>query len=342
MKRPSFQFYPSDWQANSNLRRCTHEEKGIWMDVMCLLHDQEEYGVCRWPLKEIAQAVGISLPKIKGIVTKGVLKGADTNQDVEPLIYIPRSGRKDGAPVTLIPAQKGPLWYSSRMVVDEYKRVLRGDLGGTPKATPNHSPKGGLGDTISDTPKATPNPAPFTRAPGQAPRAAPSSSSSSSSKTLKPLSGVHGSPEEGEPNETVAAASGSMDDGNINPADARASQIANVLRAQGMRLNSSDPNVLSWADRGATDEQIVEAYEIAVSRRSERGDPSPINTGYIDKILGDVLAPKQAKRKEPPWWSSRQSIEAKGRELGMTARSGEDWDSFKARIQQRISEEEAA
>ena len=38
MKRPSFQFYPEDWLANANLRRCTHEEKGIWIDVMCLLH----------------------------------------------------------------------------------------------------------------------------------------------------------------------------------------------------------------------------------------------------------------------------------------------------------------
>ena len=55
MKRPSFQFYPGDWQANSNLRRCTHEEKGVWLDVMCLLHDQEEYGVARWPLKEFCE-----------------------------------------------------------------------------------------------------------------------------------------------------------------------------------------------------------------------------------------------------------------------------------------------
>ena len=67
MRRPSFQFYPGDWQANSNLRRCTHAEKGVWGDVMCLLHDQEIYGVLRWSLKEIAQAVGCSVSVLKAL-----------------------------------------------------------------------------------------------------------------------------------------------------------------------------------------------------------------------------------------------------------------------------------
>lgn len=126
MKRPSFQFYPADWQGNSNLRRCSHEEKGIWTDVMCLLHDQEEYGVLRWPLKEIAQAVGTTLPKLKGLTTKGVLKGADAGETCAAYIYTPRSGRKDGEPVTLVPEQQGPIWYSSRMVRDEYVRTNAG------------------------------------------------------------------------------------------------------------------------------------------------------------------------------------------------------------------------
>ncbi len=173
MKRPSFQFYPADWQANSNLRRCSHEEKGIWLDVLCLLHDQEEYGICRWSLKEIAQAIGCTSAKLSGLITKGVLKGADTSQDVDELVYVPRSGRKDGAPVTLIGKQKGPLWYSSRMVVDEYKRVVRAESGATPKDAPNLppklSPKGGIGAT----PLASPDPAPS--------RARASSSSSSTS-----------------------------------------------------------------------------------------------------------------------------------------------------------------
>lgn len=125
MKRPSFQFYPADWQANSNLRRCSHEERGIWLDVICLLHDQPEYGLIRWPLKEISQAIGCPLSRLKGLASKNILKGSD-GYFGDSFIYTPRSGRKDGDPVTLICPQEGPLWYSSRMVKDEYVRKHAG------------------------------------------------------------------------------------------------------------------------------------------------------------------------------------------------------------------------
>jgi len=173
MKRPSFQFYPGDWQANSNLRRCTHEEKGIWLDVMCLLHDQEEYGIARWTLKELAKAIGTTVSKLNGIVNKGVLKGADHGTVCQALIYIPRSGRKDGDPVTLIESQPGPLWYSSRMVIDEYKRIVRGEAGEASKDAPKPSPKGGIGEA----PKQSPD--------DHLSRARPSSSSLSSTSETK-------------------------------------------------------------------------------------------------------------------------------------------------------------
>lgn len=144
---PAFQFYPADWASNSKLRRCTHEEKGIWIDVMVILHGEDEYGLVKWPLHELAAAVGSTVKKLRGLVTKGVLKGADKGL-VEPFIYTPRSGRKDGEPVTLIPEQDGPLWYSSRMVKDAHIRRVRGaatrfggDTEGSPDKSPNASPK---------------------------------------------------------------------------------------------------------------------------------------------------------------------------------------------------------
>lgn len=156
MTRPSFQFYPGDWQANSNLRRCTHAEKGVWIDVMCLLHDSEEYGVLRWPLKEIAQAIGAPLATLRAIVSKGVLKGADNGQSCAACIYVPRSGRRDGEPVTLVAEQEGPLWYSSRMVKDEYVRSVRGESSRfqtCDDSTSKGSPKPPLGDSTKASPK---------------------------------------------------------------------------------------------------------------------------------------------------------------------------------------------
>jgi hypothetical protein len=125
MKRPSFQFYPFDWTGNSNLRRCSHAAKGAWIDVMCLMHDQDEYGVLRWSLKEIAQATGCQVIHLKELSSKGVLKG-DDRRLIEAFIYTPRSGRKNGEPVELLPAQDGPIWYSSRMVKDEHVRKHAG------------------------------------------------------------------------------------------------------------------------------------------------------------------------------------------------------------------------
>lgn len=159
MRRPSFQFYPGDWLGSTNLRRCTHAEKGIWLDVMCLMHDAQEYGVLRWPLKEIAGAVGCKPNDLKALLNKGVLKGDDQHL-AEPFIYTPRSGRKDGDPVTLIHAQPGPLWYSSRMVRDEYVRKHRGtgsqfcSDGESDGEAPNEASK----DVPMPPPKAAPMP----------------------------------------------------------------------------------------------------------------------------------------------------------------------------------------
>lgn len=150
MKRPSFQFYPGDWTSNPNLKRCTFAEKGVWLEVMCLMHDQVEYGVLRWPLKEIAEAVKCKVAELQALIRKDVLKGDDKHLHT-PFVYVPRSGRKDGEPVTLVDTQGGPIWYSSRMVKDEYVRIQRAESSGngeTPKASPKSAPKPPFGEAI--------------------------------------------------------------------------------------------------------------------------------------------------------------------------------------------------
>jgi hypothetical protein len=138
MNRPWFPFFAGDWRANVKLRRCSHAERGIWIEVMCLLHASDEYGVLRWPLKEIARVIGCKLSELRAIREKGVLKGADLGEQCEPYIYVPRHARKSGEPVTLIAAQPGPIFFSSRMVRDEYVRQARsGELPNTP---PNKAP----------------------------------------------------------------------------------------------------------------------------------------------------------------------------------------------------------
>lgn len=171
MKRPSFQFYPADWRSNANLGRCSFGARGAWLDVMCVLHDSDEqYGVVRWPLKELANSAKVPLALLRELVDKSVLKGADKGAMVQPFVYVPRSGRKDGTPVVLIAEQPGPVWFSSRMVKDEHVRHIRGEgtrfvegdepspkaePKATPKATPKASPIPPLSDGSSSSSSAT-------------------------------------------------------------------------------------------------------------------------------------------------------------------------------------------
>lgn len=172
MKRPSFQFYPGDWTGNSKLRMCKAAHKGAWVDVLCLMHDADEYGVIRSTLADIAQAVGHPVKLLRDLSERGILKGSDTA--VEPFIFTPRHAGKDGKPVTLIAAQQGPLWYSSRFVRDEYVRLKRGE-GTRFGDSPTHREGDGFGAPFGKTPTRPP-----THREGHGP-----SSSTSSSTSIK-------------------------------------------------------------------------------------------------------------------------------------------------------------
>lgn len=215
--RPSFQFYPADHLANANLKRCTHELRGAWVDVMCLMHGSSEYGILRWPLGEIAQAVGCPTKVLEGLVAKDVMKGAHEGEHFEGYVFTPRSGRREGPPVVLIDPCPGPLWFSSRMVRDEYIRGVRGEgsrfTEGSPdpspmppkrqgqgrtKASPDPSPMPPFGEGSDEegkrteaspkpSPKPSPNPAPK---PGISD--GPSSSSSSSCTEVPPVAPLAG------------------------------------------------------------------------------------------------------------------------------------------------------
>lgn len=163
MKRPSFQFYPADWRNNAKLRRCSEAARGAWVDILCVLHDSDEYGVCRWPLVDLARSAGVPLKYAKELVEKGVLKGAD--KSAEPYIYTPRHAGRNGEPVMLVTPGDGPCWYCSRFVRDEWVRERRGNstrftqdnqpTKGAGEAQPMLTPKEGIGDRQGDGPTSS-------------------------------------------------------------------------------------------------------------------------------------------------------------------------------------------
>ena len=115
MKRPSFQFYPADWRKDPALSTCSLAARGLWIEMMCLAHESERYGVLSingtpMSVQQIARAVGESPSVIARLVTE-LERSSVFSRDAQGCIL------------------------SRRMVRDERIRNVRADagrLGGNP------------------------------------------------------------------------------------------------------------------------------------------------------------------------------------------------------------------
>lgn len=153
-KRPSFQFYPSDWLRDTALRSCSMGARGLWIDMICYMHEGNPYGHLKVGDKVIlpinlARMVGETLEVVEGWLQE--LKHAG--------VYDLTS---DGVIV------------SRRMIRDENLRKIRaagGKLGGNPNLMQPKEDK----PKVNHEDKQKPTPS--------------SSSSSSINKTPKPPKG---------------------------------------------------------------------------------------------------------------------------------------------------------
>lgn len=345
MKRPSFQFYPADWRNNAKLRRCSWDARGAWLEVMCLLHDSEEYGLLRWPLKEIAQAVGAPIKLLNELVAKGVLKGSDKEHDA--LIYIPRSGRKDGAPITLIESGSGHLWYSSRMVEDEYKRQNSGGAtrfpvdGSKVKPSLNHSPSPRHGEDQGEH-KGDDQGEYQGEAPSPRQRDGATSSSSSSSKN-KEIAAAANNSTAVDPVDNSPPPPNNLEN---QTGTERCVEIAvqvrqwETARGKNARPMTNSPHIEVWVDSGVTDQQLRNAYDMAVQDRVRYGDEGPISAAFLDIFLAKLLSPSEGAsalnrpgaNAGKPWQATWSGILAKASELGIEKQDGEHDPQFKDRV----------
>lgn len=82
-----------------------------------------------------------------------------------------------------------------------------------------------------------------------------------------------------------------------DPIQKRALEICQLLRPRGAAIQPGNPPLRRWAEQGVTDAQALQALDIAQQRRENAGSSSPINAGYLDSILADVIAsPPPGKR----------------------------------------------
>jgi hypothetical protein len=160
-KAPAFQFYPGDWQRDAALQSCSISARGLWIEMICIMHQGEPYGnlsINGNPVAEpaLARLVGSNSKEIKPLLAELEHAGVFQRDDNGTII-------------------------SRRMVKDEAIRRARasgGKLGGNPaltgKLAPNHS------DTSKDGSEVETK----VILPANLPPTPSSSSSSSSSNSL--------------------------------------------------------------------------------------------------------------------------------------------------------------
>ncbi len=123
-KPPAFQFYPGDWRRDTALRSCSVAARGLWVDLMCLMHDGEPYGHLSVQGRALTDAqsasmVGLALPTYRKLLKELETAGVPS-RDEKRCLYSRRMvrdeqvrrARAEGGPKSLenpnVPRPKGP------------------------------------------------------------------------------------------------------------------------------------------------------------------------------------------------------------------------------------------
>jgi len=336
--RPWMPFYTADWTTNLKLKRCTHEEKGVWIDILCLMHESEEYGVLRWPLAELASAVRTTVKVLKSLVEKGVLKGTDSGCLCEAQTFTPTHGRKRGPTVTILESQAGPIWFSSRMVEDEYKRLVKQGIvpvqEAAPKSPPKAAPKPPIGECFGVSPDTTPYPSPPTRARETEDRG---------QNKNKSVNGGVG----------TSHGVGAVDNSAPPPlsADAIGEQLVQLEAERGKVLTLSSrarEALLRIADRCIDVPVLLRAHALACARRDADGDTSPVNPGFLGMFIDEAMAGQGGGTPTgTDWDETPEGVQAKADQLGVERNPDEHAIVFRLRViaasgDQRLMEREVS
>ncbi|SKA88947.1 hypothetical protein SAMN02745166_01512 [Prosthecobacter debontii] len=149
-KLPSLQFYPADWRKDPAVQSLDYETRGVWFEILCLMHESEERGVLLlngqvMPEDALARLLGLDKQILTNHLTKLVTYGVAKRRE------------SDGA------------IFNKRMVNDEELRKVRqnaGKKGGNPLLvkqkqttqdkqilTPSSSSSSSSSDNIPTAPK---------------------------------------------------------------------------------------------------------------------------------------------------------------------------------------------
>jgi hypothetical protein len=107
---PAFQFYPADWRKDPSVQALDYETRGIWFEMLCLMHESDERGVLLlngnpMPEDALCRLLGLDKQILTTALTKLLAYGVAKERQEDKAIF------------------------SKRMVHDEYIRQIRKNAG---------------------------------------------------------------------------------------------------------------------------------------------------------------------------------------------------------------------
>ena len=124
-KLPGFMFYPGDWLKDPALRSCSLGSRGLWIDMLCLMHESSRRGFLQHPngspvtAEQIARMVGCSPGEASGWLNEldnagvfsrtadGVVFSRRIDRDERKRTLCAEAGRRGGGNPTFIGVPKG-------------------------------------------------------------------------------------------------------------------------------------------------------------------------------------------------------------------------------------------
>lgn len=124
MTNPWFKFYPQDWLGESALRLCTPAAKGLWIDMICIMHQSGGYLLNNGQIvtdRNLVSLTGIdesTLALLKGeletngvfsVNNKGVIYSRRMVKDIARAKKLQKNGKFGGNPSLCKDTEKQPL-----------------------------------------------------------------------------------------------------------------------------------------------------------------------------------------------------------------------------------------
>jgi hypothetical protein len=139
MKRPSFQFYPADWRKDPALSACSLAARGLWIELMCIAHESEDYGYLTLNGNamsdvQIARIVG-EIPKYINSLLSELEEAGVFSRDERGAIFSRRMVKDEN--IRNVRAQSGRLGGNPNLVKQKVNRLDKQN--GKQKTTPSSS-----------------------------------------------------------------------------------------------------------------------------------------------------------------------------------------------------------